>query len=365
MVVTERSQQVQEDRPASGGVRRPLPFEVSGKHLSPISSLFSSFYRAGEQRLLAPPPGFVLIITQSLSFALGVVLTLCEADADFDGDGGPSSSAVTVLCSPAWWDPTVDPVAERELAVRFPSVRVCKTSPQTQGMLECGANRADLVCVVSSRVSDKHERKSDPCSSKDAGENRGLGNCQSGRMQGSDGWAIGVVVDVLGVVPASTRVVVRFDEAASAEQHQVISAHMRRRASALETKNKRQERAGAEKVAEVAHGGSGAGLVVNTVPAHWKLSSRENTLRGGIRAISDDNSSAAFGASSYWRALPELCGLGEGAADGKNFVGYFDDTRGVVHEGFDDFFATMSGYTSGDVVIGNAAELLLLQVCVY
>ena len=41
---------------------------------------------------------------------------------------------------------------------------------------------------------------------------------------------------------------------------------------------------------------------------------------------------------------------------------YFDDARGVVHEGYHDFFATMSGYASGDVVIGNAAELLLLQV---
>lgn len=42
---------------------------------------------------------------------------------------------------------------------------------------------------------------------------------------------------------------------------------------------------------------------------------------------------------------------------------YFDDTRGVVHEGFDDYYATMSGYVSGDVVIGSSAELLLLQVC--
>lgn len=41
---------------------------------------------------------------------------------------------------------------------------------------------------------------------------------------------------------------------------------------------------------------------------------------------------------------------------------YFDDTRGVVHEGFDDYFGTQSGYVSGDVVIGNTAELLLLQV---
>lgn len=299
-------------------------------------------------RLTAPAPGVVLVIAQSLSFALGVIIALCDADVDFEG----GSSAVTVLCPPAWWDLTVDGLAERELAERFPSVRLHKEVAECSGLLECGIGGADLVCIVSSRVSENHEMGAHRYGPMDSNGGGGLGfGDHSGRGQGSDGWAMGVVVDVLGLAPASTRVVVRFDDSTSAEQHQVISAHVRRRAVArereqwdrawehLEKERCRQEKGETE-------------VEVDKAPALGSFgeSSAEQTARwwGSYRKSSG--------------TIVTQGSIGDSTRDRGATGVYFDDTRGVIHEGFHDFFATMSGYASGDVVIGNAAELLLLQV---
>ncbi|CAM9615974.1 unnamed protein product, partial [Hapterophycus canaliculatus] len=298
------------------------------------------------ERLVGTPPGVVLVIAQSLSFALGVVLSLCEADADFDfdavgGDGGSEefqrpASAVSVLCSPSWWDPVVDEPAERELAERFPSVRLIKRETECTCLVEIGAARADLVCVVSSRPEDDHAAAAVRHGDDEVGY--GVGD-QSGRGQGSDVWAMGVVVDVLGLVAESTRVVVRFDDSTSAEQHQVISAHVRRRADAEEergiTGRGEGEGKGDEEDEEKEQSRGGLG----------------STERQGLHAAQRRGTGILSGDS--FKDGVEVSGGAGGV--------YFDDARGVVHEGFDDYFATMSGYASGDVVVGNAAELLLLQ----
>lgn len=306
-----------------------------------------------EARLSAPTPGLVLVVVQSLSFSLGVVLALCDADVDFES----GSSAVTVLCPPAWWDLTLDDAAERELAQRFSSVLLRKTVPDCQGLLECGAANADLVCVVSSRVSDKKERSSHsfhPVES--AGEASGSGD-HSGSGQGSDEWAMGVVVDVLGLVPTSTRVVVRFDDAESAEQHQVISAHVRRRAAVRQQEQRdwREEEVANEGDKEDQEGDKEEENAEQErrpafAPAYCGPSPRETTMQPG-------------GCEKGRVGVLEQGAPGESRGREERDVVYFDDTRGVVREGFEEFFATMSGYASGDVVIGNAAELLLLQVC--
>ncbi|CAM9977379.1 unnamed protein product [Ectocarpus sp. 12 AP-2014] len=146
---------------------------------------------------------------------------------------------------------------------------------------------------------------------------------------------MGVVVDVLGLVPESTRVVVRFDDSARAEQHQVISAHVRRREDERETG--RREWVAAE-------GGEEQG--------------EENSFDG--RREQTDNASQQHHDAGMTVEDSVDFGYSARAVVGGGGV-YFDDTRGVVREGFDDFFGTMSGYVSGDVVIGDAAELLLLQ----
>lgn len=312
------------------------------------------------ERLVGTPPGVVLVIAQSLSFALGVVLSLCEADADFDFDAaaaaGDNSSgrrgshppaaaaAVSVLCSPSWWDPSVDEPAERELAERFPSVRLIKQEIECARLIDIGAGRADLVCIVSSRPED------DPAAAAarrngggDDEVGHGVGD-QSGRGQGSDVWAMGVVVDVLGLVEESTRVVVRFDDSTSAEQHQVISAHVRRRADAEEERGRAGGRGASEvdEDEEKDQWAEGSGVLAAAAP----IADAAPAKRLGLDAARTGHS---------FREGVEVWGGAGGV--------YFDDARGVVHEGFDDYFATMSGYASGDVVVGNAAELLLLQVC--
>ncbi|CAN0405387.1 unnamed protein product, partial [Laminaria digitata] len=146
-------------RSRSGGSRRSSVIDGSGRGAIE-RTVWSQLHGSGHLvpsisprgRLAAPPPGVVLVIAQSLSFALGVIIALCDADVDFEG----GSSAVTVLCPPAWWDPTVDGLAERELAERFPSVRLHKEVAECSGLLECGIGGADLVCIVSSRVSEAH-----------------------------------------------------------------------------------------------------------------------------------------------------------------------------------------------------------------
>lgn len=314
-------------------------------------------------RLASPPPGVVLVIAQSLSFALGVIIALCDADVDFEG----GSSAVTVLCPPAWWDLTVDGLAERELAKRFPSVRLHKEVAECSGLLECGIGGADLVCIVSSRVSENHEMGAHLYGPMDSNGGGGLGfGDHSGRGQGSDGWAMGVVVDVLGLAPASTRVVVRFDDSASAEQHQVISAHVRRRAAVLEREQGEraweylEENGGREEKVE-------AETEVDEAPVLASLSGsslRKNTWwRGSFRNPSETCArQGSLDDGTRAQTFARQSSLSD-STRGPGVLGvYFDDTRGVLHEGFHDFFATMSGYASGDVVIGNAAELLLLQV---
>ncbi|CAN0083784.1 unnamed protein product, partial [Ectocarpus sp. 13 AM-2016] len=286
-----------------------------------------SAFPLGES-LVGTPPGAVLVIAQSLSFALGVVLSLCEAGADLVVEGSP---AVSVVCSPAWWDPVADERAERELAARFPCVRLVKRETECECLLEVGADKADLVCVLSSRP------EGEPTTPKTGGggsDGDVLGD-RSRRGQGSDVWAMGVVVDVLGLVPESTRVVVRFDDSARAEQHQVISAHVRRREDERETG--RRERVAAESGEE---------------------QGEENSFDG--RKEETDNASQQHHDAGM--TVEDSVDFGYSARAGVGGVGvYFDDTRGVVREGFDDFFGTMSGYVSGDVVIGDAAELLLLQ----
>lgn len=290
-----------------------------------------------DERLSGIPPGRVVVITQSLSFALGVVLALCDAEVDFK-DG---QSSVTVLCPPTWWDPTVDEVAERKLTARFPSVQLRKMVAECDGLIECGCDTADLVCIVSSRVSE-HEWEPFPFQRADPG---GEGPSHSGRGQGSDGWAMSVLVDVLGLAPVSTRVVVRFDDSDSAQQHQVITAHVRRRAALREQ-------------------GRGAKWLTD----YRALEEKEHEVDEEDEAPtqvspSNENSSPRTISSHVVRRERGLRGDSCASVAGVASGVYFDDTRGVVHEGFDDFFATTSGYASGDVVIGNAAELLLLQVC--
>eukprot|EP00903_Cladosiphon_okamuranus_P015886 g14672.t1 len=285
------------------------------------------------KHLMGTPPGFVLVIAQSLSYALGVVLSLCEADDSFDSQG--EVSAVSVLCSPAWWNPAVDEPAERRLAERFPSVRLIKQETDFQCLSDIDADKADLVCVVASRPEEDGSS-----GGGDAGDvSQGLGD-SGGRGQGSDVWALGVAVDVLALVPESTRVVVRFDDSSSAKQHQVVSAHVRHRTDAEAARRGRVAAAGA---GEEKRGEQG--------------DEKESRLGLGVR-------SRAEGTKAITAATPAvphpIDALNEDARrEGKGV--YFDDTRGVVHVGFDDFYATMSGYVSGDVVIGNAAELVLLQ----
>ncbi|CAM9278886.1 unnamed protein product [Ectocarpus fasciculatus] len=297
-----------------------------------------SVFPLGE-RLAGTPPGGVIVIAQSLSFALGVVISLCKAGLDLDVGGSP---AVSVVCSPLWWDPATDERAERELAVRFPGVRLVKRKTECECLLEVGADKVDLVCVVSSRPEDE---LTTPRTGGGAGGDGGVLGDHSGRGQGSDVWAMGVVVDVLGLVPESTRVVVRFDDSASAEQHQVISAHVRRREDAREAM--RRERVAAEsrdkQEEESLFVGVGAGGNGQSDTATQQQGDAPTDWNAGVTV----EGSVAFGYS----AAAEVRGGGV----------YFDDTRGVVREGFDDFFGTMSGYVSGDVVIGNAAERLLLQ----
>ena len=346
-----------------------------------------------DERLVATPPGAVVVIAQSLSYALGVVLALCEAGGacpeSEQGPGGTSSSPssstmVRVLCSPVWWDPADDEPAERHLAARFPTVRLVKQEVDCQSLVGVGADTADLVCVVASRPEEDAPAVLTP---------GGLGE-SIGRGQGSDAWALGVAVDVLGLVPESTRVVVRFDDSTSAEQHQVVSAHVRRRTDAAAAGG-----AGREKNTAVGNGGGGGGEgkqgdgagdgegdgggeeegaqlgvgvgagVEGTHPAaaaavaafgapHSDASPREIASRSLGRAPLPRKWSAGM-------LMEDSLNLGDASEPGEaGGEVYFDDTRGVVHKGFDDYFATQSGYVSGDVVIGNAAELLLLQVCI-
>lgn len=304
-------------------------------------ALVSPLYVEG---LSGSPPGRIVVVAQTLSFALGVVLFLCEASSGRGGEAD-SASTVTVLCPPAFWDPTADEAAERALAAQFPSVRVHKSVPESQSLLDCEADSADLVCIVSSRGSEKHVSESyDQSPSEDDGGDSGWGH-------GSDGWAMGVVVDVLGLVTSSTRVVVRFDETGSAEQHQVINAHVRQRCAAQEERDRlgRLEEGGKrygqeEKVEEQ---GTAPGTAAPKESARCKKS-----------AINESRSNE--GGKGRHADAPEVdahySGRGKEAA-------YFDGTGGVRESVFEGCFATMSGYASGDVVVGNAAELLLLQVC--
>lgn len=296
--------------------------------------------------LAGSPPGHIVVVAQTLSFALGVVLFLCEASSGRGGEAD-SASTVTVLCPPAWWDPTADEAAERALAARFPSVQVHKSVPESQSLLDCEADSADLVCIVSSRGSEKHvsESHNQSPSEDDGGDHSGWGH-------GSDGWAMGVVVDVLGLVTSSTRVVVRFDETGSAEQHQVINAHVRQRCAAQEERDRlgRLEEGGKrygqeEKVEEDS---TAPGTAAPKEPARRKKSApRINECKSNE------------GGKGRHADAPEVdahySGRGKEAA-------YFDGTGGVRESVFEGCFATMSGYASGDVVVGNAAELLLLQV---
>lgn len=319
------------------------------------------------KRLMGTPPGAVLVIAQSLSYALGVVFSLCEAGVSFEGE--EKASAVSVLCSPAWWDPAVDEPAEQRLAARFPSVRLIKQEVGFQCLIDVDADKADLVCVVASRP---EEVAGCGCGGDASDASQGLGD-SGGRGQGSDVWALGVAVDVLGLVPESTRVVVRFDDSSSAKLHQVISAHVRRRTDARAVK--RRERAAAN-----------GGEEKRDEEGEGKESQRESGVRSGVDKRETAATAAAAPASPHCNAPPssisshrrrsrprrwsarmlaedELPLVDSMKARREGEGVYFDDTRGVVHKGFDDYFATMSGYVSGDVVIGHAAELLLLQVC--
>ena len=271
--------------------------------------------------LMGTPPGAVLVIAQSLSYALGVILSLCEAGSLHEGEGG--TSMVSVLCSPAWWNPAVDEPAERRLAERFPSVRLTKQEADFQCLSNIDADKVDLVCVVASRPEENGSGGGD---GGGGDVSQGLGD-SSGRGQGSDVWALGVAVDALGLVPESTRVVVRFDDSSSAKQHQVLSAHVRRRTDAQAARIRGRAR-----------------VAVGREEKRDDEEGEEKESRIGVRVR---------------KPVEGTREEREGEVDGV----YFDDTRGVVHEGFDDYYATMSGYVSGDVVIGNAAELLLLQVC--
>lgn len=340
--------------------------QEDGPESVPVASSVSPL----DECLVKNSPGVVLVIAKSLSFVLGVVLSLCEAGADLENDGEPS--VVSVMCSPACWNPVLDEPAERELEARFPSAHLIKQETECQGLLEAGANRADLICVVASRP---QEDVGGGGSGGSGGQ--GLGD-PNGRGQGSDVWALGVVVDVLSIVSESTRVVVTFDDSTSAEQHQVVSAHVRRR---TEREAGRRERAaegrGEEKGEEACEG------------VEQELEVEMEVAVNGTKKSVPAGNDAADGASPHcisslqgitrqrgrigarkWSAGmleeddPPCSGHSGVAGVGGGGV-YFDDTRGVVHEGFDGYFATMSGYVSGDVVIGNAAELLLLQVRVF
>lgn len=324
------------------------------------------------KRLLGTPPGVVLVVAQSLSYALGVIFSLSEANASFGGEG--EASAVSVLCSPAWWNPAVDKPAERRLAARFPAVRLIKQETDFQCLVDVDADKADLICVLASRPEEDGGGGGGGGVGDGDDVSQGLGD-SSGRGQGSDVWALGVAVDVLGLVPESTRVVVRFDDSTSAKQHQVISAHVRRRTDARAAR--RRERAAA----------AGGGERKRNEEGEQKESQDEDGVGFGAKATKHIAAAAASPAVLHPTTWPSenmmhsergvsrrlSVRMRADAADLLPFVDsaeasregegvYFDDTRGVVHEGFDDYFATMSGYVSGDVVIGNAAELLLLQV---
>lgn len=319
---------------------------------------------------MATPPGVVLVIAQSLSYALGVVLSLCEADVSFEGEGG--ASAVSVLCSPAWWNPAVDEPAERRLAARFPSVRLIKQLVDFQCLSDIDAHKADLVCVVASRPDEYGGG-----GGGDGGDfSRGLGD-SSGRGQGSDVWALGVAVDVLGLVPESTRVVVRFDDSTSAKQHQVISAHVRRRTDARAARRRERAAAAGDADEKRDEGEEKEGQLGLGVPAGVEETKDTAAAAAAAPGTPHPNGSPRQNArhrerdaSRRWSACMRVEDVdvlpfvdsAEARREGEGV--YFDDTRGVVHEGFDDYYATMSGYVSGDVVIGNAAELLLLQVCI-
>ena len=319
-----------------------------------------------EKHLMATPPGVVLVIAQSLSYTLGVILSLCEADVSFEGEG--RASAVSVLCSPAWWNPAVDEIAERRLAARFPSVRLIKEETDFQCLSSIDAHKADLVCVVASRPEDGGG------GGGDGGDfSQGLGD-SSGRGQGSDVWALGIAVDVLGLVPESTRVVVRFDDSTSAKQHQVVSAHVRRRTDARAAR--RRERAAAAGGADEKREEEGEEKEGSLGVAAPSGVERRTTVAAAAPGTPHTDGSPGESArhrgrdaSRRWSAcMPaedvDVLSFVDSAEARKEGEGvYFDDARGVVHEGFDDYYATMSGYVSGDVVIGNAAELLLLQVC--
>lgn len=318
------------------------------------------------KHLMGTPPGVVLVIAQSLSYALGVVLSLCEAGISFNGEG--EASEVSVLCSPAWWDPAVDEAAERRLAARFPSVRLIKQETDFQCLSDVDADKADLVCVVASRP---EEYGGGGGGGYGGDVSQGLGD-SSGRGQGSDVWALGVAVDVLGLVPESTRVVVRFDDSSSAKQHQVVSAHVRRRTDARAARRReraaaagggeeKQEEEGKEKEAQREVGGRSGLDGKKTVAAAAAATPRSNASSSEHSRPRGRDGTRRW--SAFMRVEEVLPFVDSTEARRKGEGVYFDDTRGVVHEGFDDYYATMSGYVSGDVVIGNAAELLLLQVC--
>lgn len=331
-----------------------------------------------------------------------------------------ANAIVTVLCPPGpSRDPAGDEIAARELAVcRHPSVRLHKAAVGRRGLLECGADSAELICIVSGGGHQGQSLLRD-VDGIEVGFG-GLGNRGGGR-QGSDGWAMSAFVDVFCVVSDLARVVVRFDDAASAEQHQVISAHVRGGGAAAacpratfwtaKEENRRRLRRvhhwdddeclQEEKRGEQQGGNDGTSGVFRRsgattdgqkyLPTPPELSHHEGTpsrspsvvLSSGqnARIFADESDTAAFHVSEVAAATgPEVGAEGEDGGDMKSGKGinagggrddsgggdggYFEDVRGGRQPGFEGFFAIMSGYASGDVIVGNVAELLLLQVCV-
>lgn len=362
----------------------------------------------------APSPGSYLtsevILSSSTDRRQGgggetVGMSAASASAGLMVAGGNdhrSAGAVTVLCpAGSSWDPVGDELAARELfARRRPSVRVHNSVMGRRGLLECGAEQANLVCIVSSRGPNQPQQGHvhHDADGIEAGFG-GLGNRGGGR-QGSDGWAVSAVVDVLCVVPESTRVVVRFDDAASVEQHQVINAHVRcggkrlslsRTGSSLEDQEEERElhvwdddddgdASLREEENEGELSGDCNGISGITSRQHEGLAPPESSRRAPppsrkVALLSEQNVSDGDGhcdPSAVYRGeradptegeVRVEGGVERGEVDEESEAGgYFDDVRGGQHPGFEGFYATTSGYASGDVVVGSAAELLLLQV---
>ncbi|CAM9220352.1 unnamed protein product [Discosporangium mesarthrocarpum] len=150
---------------------------------------------------------------------------------------------------------------------------------------------------------------------------------------GQDSWTIGVLIEVMGLALTSARVVLCFNNISCISHHQVLTYHARRQEERLKERIRRAEDSAGEKE----WGGQGDGWLDEGFVSR---PGDRDPVQPDLQVSSHLWGKDSIAAPQEW--CPE----------------YFS---GETRSWDPEFFPIMSGYMSGDVVLGSTSDLLLVQ----